>query len=274
MSVALSRRTIATGAVGFLAILLVYLAARTVLADQWAPGSIAAVGNVVIAAFASSMALQAARRIPRGERLRLRWATIGFGVASYVAGEIFVAYYHISQQYPPPFPGIQDAFFALSTLALALALVDAALAVRRFGSFATPLVMAFVVALAMFAISNSLLREMLLDDTMPALQKAFTIYRPTAGIFFGVMPALLVVFAVAFRGGVLGFPWLPVAAGMALISLTDTAYSWLSWEHIYQPGQPIDALWMCGYMLIALGALMHMDVDDFEAAAPPEEATD
>ncbi|MFN8036548.1 MAG: EAL domain-containing protein [Acidimicrobiia bacterium] len=46
-----------------------------------------------------------------------------------------------------------------------------------------------------------------------------------------------------------------VGAGVLLMAVADSAYAWLVQTNSYADGKPIDAMWVAGYLLIALAAL-------------------
>ncbi len=261
------RQLKATGLACVLLLVLVILFGR-IITDPMMAATIAVAGNVIVACFAGGIILSTAAGIPKGEALRTRWAVIGLGIVTYVIGELIVGYYLVALQTLPPYPGLADAFFVASRLAFAIGIMDAALSVRRFGSAIAPLVMSLLVCLALLALSAGFLAEILVDPTLPPLEKALDLYRPLAGIFLGVLPALLVVFSMALKGGRFGWPWIPVSAGMIALSLGDVVYSWASWNATYQPGGLIDALWIVGYSLLALGALAQTAVEDSFAEQP------
>lgn len=262
----MSRRVMFTSTMGFLGIAIIYLLTLSGMAGGGTE-LMSLLGNTVLAAFAAGISLAAAARIPRGERLRTRWLVIGLGISAWVFGQVVHVYYLTVLGRQAPFPGPADAFFVISSIAIAVGLIDAALGVRRFGSLNGPLLGATAVALALLAMSSGmLLKDVLFDDKLSALAKAVSLYQPLANIFLGVLPALFVVFALAVRGGKLGVPWIPVGGGVALIALSNTAYVWLAAQKLYTPGQVNDLALMIGYMLIAVGALLHMDVDAEDGA--------
>lgn len=265
------------GGAGLLAIALVYVVAYTV-PDSRVSVAVSTVGNVVLAGFAGAMALAAAKRVPTGEAPRNRWTLIGLGLMSYVLGAVVVAYYDIIIERPVPHPGVTDALFAISAVAIAAAVIDAAASVRRFGSLTAPLVMALLVSLALFALlTSTMLNQVAFDAQQGWVMKALALYRPTSIVFLGVFPALLVAFSM--RGSRLGMPWLPVAAGMILLAMGATVSEWLTAVRAFETGGVADLLSMCGYMSLAIGALIHMDVDsqsepETEPEALAAEATE
>lgn len=270
----LTRRVLSTATVGFLAIALVW----TVIAfadDAELIQTIALVSTVVLSAFAAGVALSAAARIPSGEPLRHRWILIGSGISLYALAQGVRIYYEYILGMSAPYPGFADALFALSGFAIAIGLFDAMSGVRRIGVRNAPLIAAVTVSLALLAIeANLLLLDVFAEQDMSPFVKAVTLYRPIGDVLLCVLPALYVVFAIAVSGGRLGWPWIPVAFGVVLIALTDAVYAWLSWNGSYRPGGISDLGLMLGYMFIALGALMHMEVDRSEVKTMPEPATD
>lgn len=263
----LTRRVIATAAVGFLAIGLVAVVVLTTT-DPEAAETITLAGSVVLSAFAGVITLSAAQRIPVGERLRRRWIWLGSGVSLYAVSQGIRIFYEYVLGTPAPYPGLADAAFFASGIAVAIALFDAMAGVRRFGQGTGALIASLTISMALIAVqANLLLLDVFSDETLPAFTKAVTLYRPVADVVLCVLPALFVVFAMAVYGGRLGFPWVPVAAGAILMALADAAYAWLAYHDAYRPGQSVDFVLMAGYMFFALGALMHAEVD-FEEAPP------
>lgn len=268
----LTRRVVSTGAVGFLAIALVWIVVA-LNHDRDLIETVSLVSTVVLSAFAAGLTLSAAARIPVGEPLRTRWALLGGGISLYACGQGVRIYYEHFAGMPAPYPGIADILFIGSSIALAIALFDAMIAVRRVGIMNGPLIAAVVVSLSLLAVqADLLLVDVFTTDTLSPFARAVTLYRPVGDVLLCVLPAIYVVFAVAVQGGRLGWPWVPVSAGVITIALADATYAWLSWEGQYRPGGITDFGLMIGYMLLALGALIHMEVDHEDEVATPDSS--
>lgn len=261
-----TRRVTTTGAVGFLAIALVWIVTATA-SDMRLAETVSLVSTVVLSCFAAGITLSAAARIPVGERLRRRWLFLAGGISAYAVGQGVRIFYEQVQGIPAPYPGIADLCFFISGIGIGAALYDAMLGVRRLGTTATPLLAALTVSLALFAIQvNMLLLDVTANDALSPLTKAVTIYQPLSDVVLCVLPGLYVVFAMAIHGGRLGWPWVPVSLGAIVMALGDAGYAWLAHQDAYRPGSATDFSLIAAYMLFALGALMHAEVD-FEDAA-------
>jgi hypothetical protein len=61
--------------------------------------------------------------------------------------------------------------------------------------------------------------------------------------------------------------WWVLAAGLAVMSISDIAFTWLDWNGLYASGNLVDYLWMISMLLIALAGSMAADVCAHRPAA-------
>jgi hypothetical protein len=209
-----------------------------------------------------------------GEALWRQWMLIGIGVASYAVGDVVWAFDEIVLKSAAPSPGLPDVFYVITTIALSLGVLRAAIAFRRVSvKMRAPLAVtgALVVA-AVGAESVLVLGGVVGDPTLSAVAKILNVYYPLQDIVLLFGPALFIVLVVSRLGrGALGWPWWAVASGLACMSVSDIVFSAMQTSGTYVAGSPIDLGWMAGFILLAIGASIAHDVAHPVRDAPVSE---
>lgn len=218
-------------------------------------------GGLVIDVLASFVVLSTALAFQPGEPLRRQWMAFGIGVALFTAGDAAWSYIELVQRADVPYPGVPDFFYVPVYAAFAFGLFTTALAYRRLVSIRVPLIGTGVVVAALGGgLIGIVLPALSGLDVSPA-EQALSVFYPLADLLLLLMPAVFVLFVIRYlRGGALAWPWYSVAVGLAVLGMTDTAFSWLEALELYETGMLVDIGWMAGYLLIAVGASLARDV--------------
>lgn len=258
------RRSLSIALVGVVLIAATFVLVSFVFgADSDAGVATADIGQAVVNLTAGLIILLAARRAFKpGEGPRQQWGLIGVGVVVFALGDVTLAIYEVGLGLDP-YPSLADVFYVGGYFFLAAGVVRAGLAYRSLVPLRNAVIMASVVAVAgVAAIYAFLLGPTILPDTeLTTLAKALSAFYPLGDVLLGFAPAVFVLAVVGrLGGGRLAWPWWAVAAGLMLMAVTDTSFSYLDWQGTYQPGSILDYGWMFSYLLIALGAAVAGDV--------------
>jgi hypothetical protein len=198
-----------------------------------------------------------------GEALWRQWMLIGLGTASFAIGDVAWAFTDLVLKRPAPSPGLPDVFYFITTVALGVGVMRAAIAFRRVSvTMRTPIVItAALMSALVLGESVFVLMGVVSDPALSFAAKALGVYYPLADIVFLFGPALFIVLVVSRLGrGSLGWPWWAVAAGLACMSVSDLVFSALQTSGSYLAGSPVDLGWMAGFVLLACGASIAHDV--------------
>jgi diguanylate cyclase len=219
-------------------------------------------GEAAFVALAGAFVVYAAYRFGIAEATGRNWLLIGVAMLMFAVGDVVYGIYEVVLQVESvPYPGWPDVFYLLSYVFFAWAIFSAALSYRKLVDVKMPLVIsaaAGVVALGV--IYRFVLIPVLAADAAWA-EKALNVAYPVLDVLLELAPALFVVLVVRqLGGGKLAWPWLVVAAGVALLALADSGYSYLMAHDAYEAGAIVDMGWAFGYGLIAIGASVARDV--------------
>lgn len=218
--------------------------------------------SLLTAASGSAAALWAAVRFKRNPGLFRQWLLIGLGVLALFTGDAVYAYLEVIARQEVPFPSIADVFYVASFPLLGAGLVLALLSFRRSLKLGRPLILAaIVVALATAALWASVFSPVLTDSESDAFTKLLGLFYPIGDFWLLLFPALALALALSrLGGGRLAWPWWGVVLGLALISVSDTLFALMESAGTYSSGSPIDLGWWLGYVAIAVGASLAVDV--------------
>jgi hypothetical protein len=101
--------------------------------------------------------------------------------------------------------------------------------------------------------------EPILSSPVAMMQKLLAAFYPTAAVFLipaGLMPAL------GFRGGTSAYPWLAVAAAASCLAAASLGYAFLTWYDLYSEVHGMNALWIAGFVFLALGGFWQRMVQE------------
>lgn len=257
-----SRRTWMILALGIALALAVQMLVMSGIGGEFATTAISDFGSIIIIGAAAIITIRTALAFGAGESLRRQWLFVGIGIALYVMGDVLWTYIEVIQQAEVPYPGLPDVFYVSLYAFLGYGLVSAAWAYRGLVDVKRPLILSVIVSLASAAaLYFVLVKDILADPEVLALERALDIFYPVADILLLLGPALFIVFVVSQLGrGALATPWRFVVAGSAFLAVADTLYQWLEWQELYQSGHIVDLGWMIGYVFIAVGASAMRDL--------------
>lgn len=275
MQTRVSRYTFVVSGVLLLLALAVYGTTRVLLAggNEAAATAVGDIGSALVIGTCAVTILIVAFRFHPGDAVRLQWFLIGFSILVYALGEASWAYVEVVQ-HSDAFPSFADAFYVLTYPLLAAGIVLAALGYRKLVDERMPLLLTTAACAALLAVLYALLlRDTVADPSLAMLAKTLSVGYPVGDVLLELGPALFIAL-VAWRlgRGSFGWPWWPLALGVAIIALSDSGFALLDAKGLYAAGNPIDAGWMIGNVFIATGALVARDVFGVRRAAKAEKA--
>ncbi|MGQ0550021.1 MAG: hypothetical protein ACT4PY_10195 [Armatimonadota bacterium] len=202
--------------------------------------------------------LVAARAYASGDRERLVWSTGALAALSWAAGRMVFAADQwwggiISQS-----PSVADGFFVLFYILLGIALL---MEVRLVGPMIDRPVRLGLLALGVAGLVAGFIMvvEPIVQSSTSTVEKALAAFYPSAAVFF--IPAGLAP-AVGFRGGTSAYVWLAVALGALCLALASLGHAMLTSYGLYSEVHSINALWVAGFMLLALGGFWQRMVQE------------
>ena len=258
----ISKRTWLVLLVGALAAVVVQALVVSGIGGESTTTAVSDFGGILVIGAAAIVTIRTALQFGKGEALRNQWLPIGIGIVLYVLGDAVWTYIEVIKGLEPPFPGVPDIFYMSLYLFMGYGIVSAAFAYKGLVSVRMPLIASAVISVASAAgLYVVLVKDVLADASVGALEKALNIYYPLADTLLLLMPALFIVFVVSQLGrGALALPWRFVVTGVSLLAVADAVYQWLEWQGSYKSGNIIDLGWMLGYVLIATGASAMRDL--------------
>lgn len=279
-----SKRTWLFAVLGVGLSLGVYAASSAGLGGESVSTAIADVGEALILVASAALAWWAAMRYEVGEPLRRRWMMIAAGVTMFAIGDVIWAVLEAGLgQFP--YPSWADIFYLLTYVFIGPALLMTAASHRGLIRLRTPIAIALSACVVIAAaIYLGFLGGIAGDGEMALAEKAVSIVYPLADAFLLLGPALMVALIASRLGsGLLARPWWLVALGCAVVAFADTGMSWLATTDSYDAASILNAGWMIGFVMIAVGASLARDIaKSFEivpaavespfSAAPPEAA--
>jgi hypothetical protein len=219
------------------------------------------IGTALSISLSAAAILWASRRLDWNAFGR-PWLLIGLGTASYALGDITWAIIEVGQHHEVPYPGLPDLFYLLQYPLCAAGIVMAGLAFRKLVPLTMPVILAAITGVASSALVYiGLIAPTVLVADQSTAEKVLSAAYPLADCLLLLAPAVFVLATVArLGGGKLAWPWWGVAVGALVIAGSDVAYSWMSAMNLYQSGAWVDYGWGVGHALIALGALVALDL--------------
>jgi hypothetical protein len=219
---------------------------------------VAALLQVVAPLIAAIGCAAAAGAYASGDRERTVWQIGALATLAWTIGRVIFAGYQWIGGTVLPYPSIADWFFVVFYLLIAVAL---ALEVR--------LVLPMVdrpVRLALLGLGVAgwvagflyILEPIVTSASTPA-GKLLAAFYPTVAVF--LIPAGLAP-AIGFRGGTSAYSWLAVAASALCLAAASLWYASLAWYNLYSDVHGVNALWVLGFVLLALGGFWQRTVQE------------
>ncbi len=257
-----STRTWTIAGVGTVLALALFMLVRSGFGGEENAALIANLPSVIGVGFAFAAALWCALQFAPGESLRRQWLFLSLGAGSYFVGSVVWAYYEVALAQEAPFPGVPDVFYLLVFPLLGVGVLTALLSFRKLFDLRPALaVSAAICVLATGALHLVVGAAIIADTEMSTLQTVLSLVYPIADVWLLLFPVIaLIITAVRMRAGTLVRPWWAVIEGLLLIFAADVLFTITTWNGTYQTGSPIDLGWLLGYLLIAVGASLAVDV--------------
>lgn len=239
---------VAGGGAAFLAL---YTAGLILAGD----GTYARFQSDIIYPFAPLVAL-ALMVVPlrRGQdtRTRLGWCALAAGVLTWLVGDLSYSYHDLRFGTDPPFPGITDAIYGIGYIGFALAFALLAFPSWKTGD-ARWILDACVVLVVGAAAAWAYLLEPVAQAGYPTSELLVALGYPIGDL---VLLSLLVVGWYA-NGGHMTRSVGIIAAAIAAFAIADAGYTYMVSTTGYDNvANPLDPVWMAGYLLLGIGALL------------------
>lgn len=234
------------------------------LASQWVGG----LGKAVAALLASVLCLLAARR--QAGRVRVAWALFGGSSLAWFGGQAVRSYYELGPGQQLPFPSPADAGF-LGAALLGVAGVFVFAATQSRNPVLATLLDGAIITSSLIAVSWVVLLEPVYlggGDTMSS--RLISLAYPMGDIVMLSMLILLIASRVKApnRAGLL-----LLAAGLLANILVGGAFTYLTAIKGITPATSIDAVWVAGYLLIALAGLRAWSMPASDARSQDQRMT-
>ncbi len=207
---------------------------------------------------ASVGCLAAARAYASGDRERIVWTTGALAALAWTTGRVIFAAEQWWGGIVHPSPSLADGFFVLFYVLLGVAL---GLEVRLVGPMVDRPVRLALLALGLagWVAGFVFIVSPIVQSSISTVEKALAAFYPSAAVFF--IPAGLTP-AVGFRGGTSVYVWLAVAASALCLAVASLGSALLTWYGLYSEVHSINALWVAGFVFLALGGFWQRTVQE------------
>jgi hypothetical protein len=213
----------------------------------------------ILAPLVAGVGCIAARRAyARGDRERTVWTTGAVASLAWTAGRLIFAGYQWVGGTALPYPSVADGFFVAFYILLAVAL---GLEIRLVVPMVDRQVRLILLGLGVagWALGFVYILEPIVMSPLTPIQKALAAFYPTVAVF--LIPAGLIP-ALGFRGGSSAYPWLLVAASALCLAAASMGYVFLTWYDVYSEIHSINALWVAGFIFLAVGGFWQRMVQE------------
>ncbi|MFI5287836.1 MAG: diguanylate cyclase domain-containing protein [Candidatus Dormibacteria bacterium] len=204
-----------------------------------------------LAAFAAVAACALAARRHAG-RIRLAWALMGLSALSWGMGQTVWDWYQVVRDVQVPFPSFADAGYLLAVPLAIAGVLSFPIAAERARTFVRTLLDGLLIAAGLFVVSwSTSLGAVYRAGAGTPLAMVLSLLYPISDV--AIVTMILVRVGRVPRTG--RTPLLFMAAGLAAAAIADSNFAYLTASNTYGTGNVLDAGWVAGYLLIALGAL-------------------
>lgn len=200
------------------------------------------------------------------DQIKVAWILLFCGIVLFSAGEFTYALLEIILKVDmnEVFPTIADLFWFAGYLPLIVGLSMLVYGYKKSG-FSFGKKTKYIFGLCTLALITGLLIYRLfipiLKDTETGnLAKFAYLYYPIADLFLIIPSIILAYITNLFGDSHISRPWRYISIGFLCMTVSDVLYSYLSWNNMYGPGNPIDIAWNLGYLLIGLAGLYQKDL--------------
>lgn len=200
-------------------------------------------------------------------RGRAAWMMIGAGVAAWGVGESVWEWYALVVRAEPPYPGIADLFYVAGypLLFTGVLMVPRARVRRWQGIRLTLDTVVGAVAITGMMWVFYLVRAVVVDPEVSWLEQGFALAYPAGDLFLLVGVLIL---AGRKTGRHIDGRFVTLGLAMAVTAIADFVYAGQVELETYVSGGRLDALWLIGYGLFAVTALL---VANHESGEGPAE---
>jgi diguanylate cyclase (GGDEF)-like protein/PAS domain S-box-containing protein len=207
-------------------------------------------GEFVMAFLAAAACWWAALR--HQQRTRIAWALIGLSALSWGVGEVFWSYYELLAGQTVPFPSLADLGF-LGAVPFAVAgVLFFPSAPSRASSLVRAILDGLLIASSLFIISWATVLGTVYRASSGGLGAQLIGLAYPAG---DVVIATMLVILASRASRTSRVPLLLLAGGLLANLLADSGFAYMTTSNTYGTGNPVDAGWLAGYLLIAIAAL-------------------
>lgn len=220
-------------------------------------------GSIVFGFIAASVLIAVAFRFRRGNPLRQIWLLLGIGIGMYALGDVVWTVLDVGSGYTKvPYPSAADVAYLAMYLFMGLGLLRAVKAFRRVTYAEAALKLQVVLMLLVsIAIYVFVVAPIIVDGATSLPQKVFGAIYPIGDVTVFVGPAIFIAFVAGAIGRTQSVRhWWVLAAGLAVMSVSDLAFTWLDWRGLYYSGHPVDYAWMLSLLMIAVAGSLAADV--------------
>ena len=225
------------------------------------------IGEGVASAVAAISLAVAARR--SSGRLRIAWALIAAGAASWTIGEAIWSWYEVFRGVAVPFPSAADAGFLLAIPLGIAGVLTFTSAPSRMATRGEAVLSGAIVALSLLFVAWALgLRTVYDQSQQPVPATLIGLAYPVGDIV--TITVLLIAVRRATKAQVGRI--LLLIGGLASIAVADSAFTYLTANGTYGSiGSVLDIGWVIGYLLIALAPLWPAPAIERETEEGPIE---
>ena len=224
------------------------------------------IGEFVIAFIAAGAAAYAAYR--HQKRTRVAWALISVSALSWGLGEVAWSYYELLLGHQIPFPSLADVGYLLAVPFAIAGVLFFPSAPSRLTSLARTILDGLLIAGSLLIISwATVLGTVYRAGSSGLLAQLISLAYPAGDVVIATM--IIILAARAPKPARL--PLYLLAGGLFANLLADSGFAYLTTTNTYGPGNPVDAGWAAGYLLIAIAAFFSLSIPALAAspAGPP-----
>ncbi len=265
----ISGRTYAVALLGLAATALIHTLVQLEVFGEWGTLALSDFGSVAVVTAAAGVVMWSALGFAPGTPERRTWLLVAAGVGAFALGDLVWSYIEVVQRQEVPYPGLPDVFYTLQVLILGPALFLGGMAYRDRVDVRGPLLLTIVATLSLVAMVfvGFLWPYIIADPEVELFEAVFN-------VFYVVTDIVLLLGAAIFTGlvttsarlGTQAHAWWFVVAGAAVLTLTDTAFAWITAAGTYEAGALVDYGWLLAHVLMAIGASLARDGVDAAAA--------
>ena len=202
--------------------------------------------------------LAARRAYAPGDRERRVWSIGALAALAWAVGRAVFAGYQWWGGRALPYPSVADGFFVAFYVLLCVAL---GLEVRLVAPMVDRPVRLVLLGVGIVgcALGFTYIVGPIMASPASLPVKALAAFYPTMAVI--LVPAGLLP-AVGFRGGTSAYTWLAVAAAAVCLAVASLGYAFLTWYELYSDVHTINALWVAGFVFLALGGFWQRTVQE------------